>query len=257
MGNLIRQELFKLSRKHSTWICTALMIVMQIGFAVLAKNDPKMVNPEAAFQSTFYANPLILYFMIAACATIITMEFQYGTIRALLYRKYSRGQVLVSKWVCMFIYSAYWYALSFFVSLVLREFMFKHVINLHATTDGISVFRYTAMVDGGKFVTLWLLLSLVFLLANVFRNSAAAVSVGIIGYLAANLVMQILVVLIQEYDWIKWNPLTMMLYPSLLSAPDTYTKLLNLTNTQMFFGNVFYIALFLWIGYYFFKKRNI
>ncbi len=42
-----------------------------------------------------------------------------------------------------------------------------------------------------------------------------------------------------------------------LSDRDTYTKLLNLTNTQMFFGNIFYIALFLWIGYYFFKKRNI
>lgn len=42
--------------------------------------------------------------MIAACSSIIAMEFQYGTIKELLYRKYYRGQILISKWIpCYFI----------------------------------------------------------------------------------------------------------------------------------------------------------
>ncbi len=50
--------------------------------------------------------------MIAATASIITMETQYGTIKNVLSQRYSRTQVLISKWLVMLTYSVYLYVMT-------------------------------------------------------------------------------------------------------------------------------------------------
>ncbi|WP_461244524.1 ABC transporter permease [Secundilactobacillus muriivasis] len=258
MGTLVKQELFKLYKKNSTWISAFFLLAAEAFFAILSRIYPKTFEPAATFESLYFARPIIIFFMIAACATIITMEFQYGTIKEVLYRRYSRGQILVSKWLAMFIYSVFWYVLSLGMALVMKAILFGHHLDLDkGVGDGLTIFTRTLEISAATFVTLWLLLSLVFLLANVFTSSSAAVSVGIIGYFATSIVGQLLIMLIQKWEWAKWNPLTMLLYPNALAHPGTYQALVKLSSFEMFVGNVIYIAIFLWIGFYVFLRRNV
>lgn len=258
MWTLVRQESFKLTRRVSTWVSTAFLVGIEIVFAFLSRVYPQTFVPANMFESLYFSRPIINFYMIAATATIITMEFQYGTMKQVLYRRYSRGQVLVSKWLAVFLYTLYWYVMSTGVALLMKALLFRHTLSIHqGAGDGMSIFTRGLAISAASFVSLWLLLSVVFLLANLFRNSAAAVSIGIIGYFASNIVTQLLTILIQKWDWAKWNPVTMTLYPSMLSHPGYYQPLLRMQGWQMLLGNVIYIAIFLGIGYYVFNKRNV
>ncbi|KRK47111.1 ABC transporter permease [Secundilactobacillus kimchicus] len=258
MLTLVRQELFKLIKKRSTWITTIIMLVTQIGLAIWAKTTPKVLDPRAVFDQQFFGVVWYLFFLIAAAASIITMEFQYGTIKEVLYRKYYRGEIMVSKWLTLFIYSLYWVVLSWVVSMLLRAVLFADKIDLGAkVANGNTVLMDSIQQTAASFLTLWLLLSLVLLLANLFKNSAVAVSVGIVGYFVTQTLASILTMLIHKWAWLKWNPLTMLFYPSQLSSYDMYHAMTKLTNVQMFCGNVVYIAIFLGLGYWIFKKRSV
>lgn len=254
----MKQEGFKLTRKTSTWISSFFLIAIQVLFAILSRVYPQTFEPAGTFESLYFARPIIIFYMIAATATIITMEFQYGTMKQVLYRRYSRGQILVSKWLAILAYSLYWYVISTGVALLLKAMLFHHSLSIHQSAgDGATVFTRSLAISAASFVSLWILLSVVFLLANVFSNSAAAVSVGIIGYFGAFIVTQLLTMLIQKWDWAKWNPLTMMLYPSMMARPGYYQALLNMQSWQMLLGCVVYIVLFLAIGYNVFCRRNM
>lgn len=258
MWTLVRQESFKLTRKVSTWISTGFLVGFEILFAFLSRIYPQTFVPANMFESLYFSRPIIIFYMIAATATIITMEFQYGTMKQVLYRRYSRGQILVSKWLAVFLYTLYWYVMSTGIALLLKAMLFHHTLSIHqGAGDGMSIFTRGLAISAASLVSLWLLLSVVFLLANLFRNSAAAVSVGIIGYFAAYIVTQLLTILIQKWDWAKWNPVTMTLYPNMMARPGYYQSLLNMQGWQMLLGNFIYIAIFLGIGYYVFNKRNV
>lgn len=258
MWTLVKQEIFKLTRKSSTWISTFFLIGVEMLFAILTRIYPQTFVPASMFESLYFARPIIIFFMIAATATIITMEFQYGTMKQVLYRRFSRGQILVSKWLAILVYSLYWYILSTGVAMLLKLMLFHHTLSIRQSAGGgITVFTRGLEISAASFVSLWILLSVVFLLANVFSNSAAAVSVGIIGYFAAFIVTQLLTMLIQKWDWAKWNPLTMMLYPSMMARPGFYQNLLNMQSWQMLLGSIIYIGLFLTIGYNVFTRRNM
>ncbi|WP_155431972.1 ABC transporter permease subunit [Secundilactobacillus folii] len=258
MWTLVKQELFKLTRKTSTWVSSFILIGIQFLFAILSRIYPTTFIPANMFESLYFARPFITFYMIAATATIITMEFQYGTMKQVLYRRYSRGQILVSKWLAILVYSLYWYVISTGVTLLLRALLFRHSLSIHQNAGyGDTVFTRGLAISAASFVALWIILSLVFLLANVFSNSVAAVSVGIIGYFGTFIVTQLLTMLIQKWDWAKWNPLTMMLYPSMMARPGYYQTLLNMQSWQMLLGSVVYIAIFLSLGYNVFCRRNM
>ncbi|HBK5801642.1 TPA: ABC transporter permease, partial [Enterococcus faecium] len=104
MTLLVKQELFKLIKKKSTAVLSVLLVVLLIGTALLAKKYTTIIDPVEMTAQLFSATSWIVFIMIAAASTIISMEAQYGTLKNLLYRKYSRGEILVSKWITLVIY---------------------------------------------------------------------------------------------------------------------------------------------------------
>lgn len=103
MGTLIGQELFKLVHKVGTWIAVGVMVVIQFAFIAGGLIYPKVFNQAGMITSDFVADSIIVFIMIASTASIIAMEFQYGTIRQLLYRQYYRSQVFISKLITLVI----------------------------------------------------------------------------------------------------------------------------------------------------------
>ncbi|AMV60384.1 ABC transporter, permease protein [Pediococcus damnosus] len=257
MLTLINQELFKLLHKKSTYFATILLIVLMSLFAGLAKAHPNYFDPEGLFKSNFTGTEWVVFLMIAGCGAIVSMEFQYGTVKELLYRKYNRGQVIVSKWLTMFIYSVYLYALTFVMTIILKVVLFNDTFELTKTaSNGRTLIENLGITMGGKFIGLWLILTLVLLLATLFKNATVAVSVGIIGYFASSIIANLMFILIAKWDWLKWNPINMLNLSSQV-VESSYKTLTKLSVDQMVWGNLGYIVVFLFCGYLVFKKRNV
>ncbi|WP_311407434.1 ABC transporter permease [Liquorilactobacillus uvarum] len=258
MVTLIRQELFKLMHKKSTIIGTIALLLLMTIFAVFSKLQPSFSDPKGEFIAAYGGTSWVVFFMIAACSTIVAMEFQYGTIKELLYRKYYRGEILASKWITMFIYSLYFYVLSFVFSVILKVVLFNSKFSFSDIyTNDQSVMHVTLVTYAGNFVGLWLLLSLVLLLANVFKSSAAAISVGIVGYFATSIVSSLMFMLINKWEWLKWNPLNMLNLSDQLSNSTVIGTLTRLSNTELVWGNLVYTGIFLFLGYLVFRRRNV
>ncbi|EHO52366.1 ABC transporter permease [Lentilactobacillus kisonensis] len=257
MITLVKQEMYKLGHKKSTWaVSVALLVIMTI-FAVLSKTHPKYWGQKDMFVTMYTGGSWVVLFLIAACSSIIAMEFQYGTIKELLYRKYYRGEILVSKWITMLIYSIYFYLITFVYSLLLKVVLYNGSFKLsdtYANNQSIIQSQFLSLI--GQFVSVWLVLSLVLLLANIFKSTAAAISIGIIGYFALSVVSGLMFVLMQKWNWLKWNPLNMMNLPAQLTS-DTYHKMTLLSTPEMVCGSLVYTAIFMAISYVVFKRRSV
>src|SRR5699024_5613708 len=93
-----------------------------IGFS--SKSNSDIFEPEQVFTTAYSAFAYIVFVMIVQASTILTMEFQYGTIKNLLYRNYSRTQIIISKGLTLLIYSLFLYVSMVVISIIIKAIMF-------------------------------------------------------------------------------------------------------------------------------------
>ncbi|HFD3535142.1 TPA: ABC transporter permease, partial [Enterococcus faecium] len=118
----------------------------------------------------------IVFIMIAAASTIISMEAQYGTLKNLLYRKYSRGEILVSKWITLVIYSVYLYLLAIIVTVLMKLILFPSISFTEKVSTGQTLIQSLFTYTLGSYIGLWLILSLVLMIACFINSSGASIS---------------------------------------------------------------------------------
>ena len=246
MTLLIKQELFKLIKKKSTAVLSVLLVALLIGTALLAKKYTTIIDPVEMTAQLFSATSWIVFIMIAAASTIISMESQYGTLKNLLYRKYSRGEILVSKWITLVIYSIYLYLLAIIVTVLMKLILFPSISFTEKISTGQTLIQSLFTYTLGSYIGLWLILSLVLMIACF-----------IVFYFASSIISGILIALIQKWEWIKWNPISMLNLQNQIGNEEIMKQLTHLSSNQMLFGNLAYIALFLALGYLVFKRKNV
>ncbi|GEP23311.1 ABC transporter permease subunit [Lentilactobacillus diolivorans] len=259
MGHLYRQEIFKLFKRTSTFICIIALIFQNVGFAITSKLYSKFFIPKELFVSNYATTYLITLVMIGVTATNVASEFGYHTINNIIYQGYSRQFILISKWLAVLTYSFLLYTIASVVTLLNKFLFFRTTYSLtDQLKDGSQqLWQYWVSTLFANFVTLWLLLSVVFLLAAALKSGVTAVIVGITGYFALSIIGRIMFQTIQKWEPLKWNPINFMNYPTQLAAPDSLSQLTRLTNTQLLIGNLLYILIFLLLGLYLFSKKEI
>ncbi|WP_127848592.1 ABC transporter permease [Lacticaseibacillus hulanensis] len=255
MGTLIKQELFKLVHKKGTWIGAALIVLVQFGIAALAKMQGKIFGPADMFQSTFLGTSMTLFVLIASTASIVSMEFQYGTVKQLLYRKFYRSQVFLSKVCVVVLHMLALFALELAVTFAIKFAIFPQV-DLAAKYMGTPAWQYLLIGQGGEILTALLLLSFVLLMSTLFKTNAAAIACGYVGYFLISMASTLLLMVIARWHWVKWNPFTMLMLPQQLQSPDI-AKATYLSNPEMIGGLVVYTVVFTLIAYLSFRKRNV
>lgn len=258
MMTLIKQELYKLYKKKSTLVLSILLVVYTVGMALLSKNYPSVLSPEMILPEMFGGLSIVVFIMIAAGSSSIAMESQFGTLKNLLYRQYSRGQVLASKWITLLIYSAYLYALTYVLTIVAKFTMFPSIklSQLIEGSNSITVLDKMGYNMLGNFVGLWLIISLVLMISCWFNSSGAAISLGIVFYFASSILSGILMIAIQKWEWVKWNPVNMLNLAGQISM-DEMSEMTRLSTNQLYAGNIVYMAIFLGLGYIVFKKKSV
>lgn len=256
MGTLIKQELFKLTHKKGTWLALAFMVLVQIGFAAWMWRNPKFLSPQMMISMNYVGGMLVDFIMIASVASTIAMEFQYGTIKQLLYRKYYRSQVFVSKLIVMLLQLVGLQVVASGMTGLLTLLVKPH-FDWQQTANNMPLWQAYLVNTGASLLVLLLLLSVVILMATWFKTNAAAIACGFIGYFVASVAASILVMFIRYQHWLKWNPFTMLLVGNQIEDPKTYHALTLLDTPVMIACTVGYTVLFTFIAYLSFRRRAV
>ena len=258
MLRLYEQEVFKLLKKRSTLILVVLLVMQNIVFAIFADVDSTHFIPKRLFIANFSTSSYLTLVMIAAAAAIITSEFEYDTLKNLVPHATSRQAIIISKWLAILTYSLGLYLLISLLSLLNKFLFFNQTFALTDKIAGmkIPIWQQWLITIAGDYVNLWLILSLVFLIAAALKKSSTAISLGIVGYFSLTIIGTLMFQLIKKWEFLKWNPLNFLNYPSQLIFPQIVGKMTRLSTTQLLWGNLVYIIIFLGIGLYFFSRKE-
>lgn len=256
---LYKQELFKLLKRRSTKYCLIFLVLQNIAMALGNNFYPKYLNSKEFFASNFASLSFISFIMIAASASIIATEFEYNTIKDIFYQPFSRKQVLISKWLTIFTYSLGAYLLVMVLSLINYFILFSRTYSLSVQIPEVSLplWQYWLVSSFASFITLWLLLSVVLLIASGLKRGSTAIVTGIVGSFVLNIIGSVMLLFIHKWDILKWNPFNFLYYPQQVTHTGIIIKLTHLNNSEMLIGSLFYMTLFLLVGMYLFSRKEV
>lgn len=256
MGTLIKQECFKLCKKKSTFIIPIIVILLMVIQAIISKNYDDVFSPQSSIESAFSGFSWFIFLLIIQASTIISMEFYHGTIKNLLYRKYTRTNIIISKIITLVIFSLLYFIISIIVGFILWAIFFNDINLLESKGDELSLLIKMLLTGLGTYVGTWLVLSVTLLISCAMKSPGVSIAVGIVFYFATSILSGILTIIVDKWEWLKWNPISMMniMIQIVDKSMKKYTKL---ELHELFIGNIVYIIIFLILVVFVFKKKNV
>ena len=256
MGTLIKQECFKLCKKKSTFIIPIIVILLMVVQAIISKNYDDVFSPQSSIESAFSGFSWFIFLLIIQASTIISMEFYHGTIKNLLYRKYTRTNIIISKIITLVIFSLLYFIISIVVGFILWAIFFNDINLIESKGDELSLLSKMLLTGLGTYVGTWLVLSVTLLISCAMKSPGVSIAVGIVFYFATSILSGILTIIVDKWEWLKWNPISMMniMIQIVDKSMKKYTKL---ELHELFIGNIVYIVIFLILVVFVFKKKNV
>ena len=256
MGTLIKQECFKLCKKKSTFIIPLIIILLMVVQAIISKNYDDVFSPQSSIESAFSGFSWFIFLLIIQASTIISMEFYHGTIKNLLYRKYTRTNIIISKIITLVIFSLLYFIISIVVGFILWAIFFNDINLLESKGDELSLLSKMLLTGLGTYVGTWLVLSVTLLISCAMKSPGVSIAVGIVFYFATSILSGILTIIVDKWEWLKWNPISMMNIMVQIVDKEM-KKFTKLELHELFIGNIVYIIIFLILVVFVFKKKNV
>lgn len=212
------------------------------------------------FFSEYEIFIVIVIVMIAG--TIVSEEFNKGTVKLLLIRPYKRTTILTSKFITCLIMLA-----IIIISIMLMQFVVGGVVfgfdsfstpvieyDFNSSSiQEMSIASYMLIQTIGKLPIYVLLMTLAFALSTLFNNSAVAITLTLLGYMGSSMINMIGIQL--DLDWIKY-----FVTPNWDLTQHFFGAIPMYEGTSLEFAmviNAIYFIIMLIPTYIVFKKRNI
>ena len=140
--------------------------------------------------------------IVMVAGTIVSEEFNKGTIKLLLIKPYTRNKLLLSKLITIFIMIAFSIFAVIILELIVGGIIFGFdslsvpilAYNFNTQTlESISIFTYLGiqvLVQLPKYI---LLATLAFACSTLFTNSAVAIAIPLLGYMSADIINQLVI----------------------------------------------------------------
>lgn len=258
MLNLLFQEMFKLIKRKIFLSSIVFILLQNLFFAFISYIYPKHFIPKELFVSNYSSISIIVLIVIVAASNSIPMEYEFNTMKSLMSQSHSRQKILISKWLSIFLYAIILYFESIVVTLLNKKLFFNQMFSLndHLKNSHQRLFEYWFESIFSNFITLCLLISIVFLVTSIFKKSSIAIMTGVVGYFSLSILGTLMFQIIKQWDFVKWNPINFMNYPSQIAIPDYMSIQTHLTINQLLCGNILYTVIFLTLGMYFFSKKE-
>lgn len=151
----------------------------------------------------------IIVFGIIIAGTIISNEFQKGTIKLLLTRPYSRNKILLSKYIvsmlCIIMFIIVFVIAQYVVGGIIFGFntFNTSAIEYDLNTNKIvvmNVLKYSIYTILGVLPIYILISTLAFALGTITMNSGVSIAIPILGYSVSSIINYY----IQKINWLKY-----------------------------------------------------
>ena len=212
------------------------------------------------FYSQYGVFIIVVIIMIAG--TIVSEEFNKGTIKLILVKPYTRNQILLSKFLTVLIISAFVIVSTILMQILVGGILFGFgsifepvvVYNLSANAiQEINIFAYLGIQTLTQLPIIILLATLAFAISTIFSNSALAITISLLGYMGASIINQLAIAykltFMQYFVTMNWD-LSQYLFGGL-----PYMEGMNLITSIIVC--VVYLLIMLIPTFIIFKKRNI
>ena len=212
------------------------------------------------FYSQYGVFIIVVIIMIAG--TIVSEEFNKGTIKLLLVKPYTRTQILLSKFLTVLIISAFVIVSTILMQILVGGILFglgsifEPVVVYNLSTNVIqemNIFAYLGIQTLTQLPIIILLATLAFAISTIFSNSALAITVSLLGYMGASIINQLAMAynltFMKYFVTMNWD-LSQYLFGGL-----PYMEGMNLITSIIIC--VIYLLIMLIPTFIIFKKRNI
>lgn len=248
------QEFYKLSHRKVSWITPSLMIVFMLIMAVgMGKSSTNLL-----IMTCYNSGQWILVVLAIVGSTLFSSEYQNNAILTVLYKAKNRVNVYLSKLVVMIVYTLLLHLLAIVLTVLL---------SYTPLTDPVSwmeIYQYNEtllsnmlMTTGVDLVASLLMIGITFLLSCWINSNSTVITVSVaIVFFGPYATTSIIRSSPNLASFVKWNPLNMTNLTNQYFNYNSYHPTTLLSNQQLMLGTIFYLLLFLGIGYEIFRKKS-
>ncbi|GMA69932.1 ABC transporter permease [Leuconostoc litchii] len=255
MLTLMKQEYYKAFKQNRLYIWLILGFLFPvaiIGIFKSAKTAGAVINLG---QSLIYVQMA----GIIITALSISQEFGFGTIRPLLSRRFSRGEVFISKLLLnISVYIGLF--LSAFIGTILATVIFIPGYDFSQKYGYVGNTWHAILISiMDVAIQMIFVAALVLMVTNMVKSSGAAIGLGVVMIVATPIISVISLKLIDLAPILKWNPFNIYLGISSIGQiePSAMKQLMNMSQGAMIIAYLIYIILMYGIAYLIFRKRSV
>ncbi|MFF2447671.1 ABC transporter permease [Neobacillus sp. NPDC058068] len=197
-------------------------------------------------------------FIIIVSAGIVASEFNWGTIKLLLIRPINRTKILLSKYLTVLIYALFLLAILFVFSTALGAILFGmpekalpylNYYNGQVTEQNIVV--HLLIYYGLSSIDMIMLVTMAFMISSVFRNSSLAIGLSLFLLFTG---AQFTALLSMKFNWAKY---LLFANTDLKQYFEGTPMVEGMTLTFSITMLLIYFAIFQFLAFYVFKKRDV
>lgn len=139
----------------------------------------------------------IIVMIVMIAGTIVSEEFNKGTIKLLLVKPYGRNKILLSKFITVLIMIVFSIVAIIIMELLIGGIVFGYdslsipILEYNFETqslESINIFTYLGIEIMTQLPKLLLLATLAFACSTLFTNSALAITIPLLGYMSADII---------------------------------------------------------------------
>ena len=228
------------------------------------KQDINKTNDTRGILKNFFSEYglFIIVIIVMIAGTIVSEEFNKGTVKLLLIKPYSRTKILLSKYITILIMTVFAIAIILLMELIVGGVVFGFdslsvpVLEYNFNTSQLeilNIFTYVGIEILTQLPMIILLATLAFALSTIFTNSALAITISLLGFMSPSiinaLVIQYKVGFMKYFVTMNWD-LSGYLFGSLPSME-------GMTMGFSIVMCLIYLFVMLIPTFIIFKKKNI
>ena len=212
------------------------------------------------FYSQFGLFLIVVIVMIAG--TIVSEEFNKGTIKLLLVKAYTRNKILLSKFITTLIMIVFVIIVTIIMQILIGGVLFGFdslgmpVVEYNFNTNSlqeINIFVYLIIQTLTQLPMIILLAVLAFAISTIFSNSALAITISLLGYMSTAIINQLVMAynlgFMKYFVTMNWD-LSMYLFGGL-------PLMEGMNMTMSIIICIAYFLIMMIPTFVIFKKRNI
>ena len=163
------------------------------------KQDINKMNDTRGILKNFFSEYglFIIVIIVMIAGTIVSEEFNKGTVKLLLIKPYSRAKILLSKYITILIMTVFAIVIILLMELIVGGIVFGFdslsvpVLEYNFNTSQLeilNIFTYVGIEILTQLPMIILLATLAFALSTIFTNSALAITISLLGFMSPSII---------------------------------------------------------------------